>query len=207
LTAERDRHRPKDSGTTSESVTQQSESLAEPSKGAVIVSPQRLPAVSPGVLSGVGAEDLSGASLEDEPEEILREIAKGLTNWAKDNRERLRLDPNLTVAARDFQSVHRIAASGELLSEMVVHFVQTPKSSEDLGGLNYRAGVTMIANIEGYIRYLIQKPLHENRKRGLDEWVKEFDDANDGGWPSGKRDPNRIKAAFSARAMARKRWR
>ena len=89
---------------------------------------------------------------------------------------------------------------------MVAQFVQTQRSSEDLGGLRYRAGVTMIANIDGQIRYVIHKPFHGDRKSDLDKWVKEFDDANGNGWPSRQRDPNRITAAFSARAMDQRRW-
>jgi hypothetical protein len=127
--------------------------------------------------------------------------------WAKKNRQRLKLDPSLSVQVRGFHPVHRIASSGELLLEMVAQVVQTQKNSRDLGGLNYRAGVTMIANIGGYLRYVIRKPFHDARESDLNQWVKEFDDANDSGWPSSKRDPNRITAAFSARAMDRKRWR
>jgi hypothetical protein len=76
-----------------------------------------------------------------------------------------------------------------------------------LGGLKYRAGLTLIANIDGQIRYLIQKPFHDERERGLRKWVKAFDDLNGTGWPSDKHDANRIVQAFSARAMDRRRWR
>ena len=92
---------------------------------------------------------------------------------------------------------------------MVAHFVQTNKSmeNEDLGGLKYRAGVTMIVNFDGYIRYLIKKPFHVERETGIKAWVRAFDEASDGGWPSDVRLPNRISAAFSARAMDQRRWR
>lgn len=68
--------------------------------------------------------------------------------------------------------MHRIAPSGELLVEMVSHFIQTDKSAdaEDLGGLKYRAGVTMIANIDGPVRYLIKKPFIDKRKVDLNAW-------------------------------------
>ena len=89
---------------------------------------------------------------------------------------------------------------------MVVHLVQTRKGDDDLGGLKYRAGVTMIANIDGHIRYLIGKPFHVERESGLRAWVNAFDEASGDGWPSSKREPNRIVSAFSARAMDRRRW-
>ena len=179
-------------------------------------SPSRLAAPSEWVLqqnrfAAETPEDAANATPavaeEDEPEPVLRELARQLTAWAKDNRARLKLDPAFPVALRGFHPVHRIASSGELLVEMVAHFVQTQKLAEDLGGLKYRAGVTMIANIDGQLRYVIDKPFHEARKRGLDEWVREFDAADGNDWRTGERDPNRITAAFSARAMDRRRWR
>ncbi|MDB6104578.1 MAG: peptidase GluZincin family protein [Gammaproteobacteria bacterium] len=184
-TTTRPRRTPRKLSTPSDWFAQQSTSLAEPPEG-------------------VAAPDLSP---DEEPEEVLRDIAKSLTNWAKANSARLKLDPAVPIAVRGFHPVHRTAASGELLLEMVAHFVQTQKSSEDLGGLKYRAGVTLIANIDGQIRYLIDKPFHPTRQDGLRAWVGAFDETNDDGWPDGTPDPNRLTAAFSARAMDRKRWR
>ena len=155
-----------------------------------------------------GAPDVISVPAEDdEPEPVLHDIAGALTTWAKQHRERLKLDDGLPVALRAFHPVHRIASTGELLVEMVAHFVQTHRTSEDLGGLKYRAGVTMIANIDGHIRYLICKPFHTMREEGLRGWVRTFDEANGTGWPAEEPDPNRIMAAFSARAMDRRRWR
>jgi hypothetical protein len=150
---------------------------------------------------------VSTLSVDDEPDEKLRGIASALTSWAKNHRALLKLDPTLPVALRGFHPVHRIASSGELQVEMVAHFVQTHKTSDDLGGLKYRSGVTLIANIDGQVRYVIQKPFHDGREQGLRAWVQAFDAANDTGWGDGDRDPNRMMAAFSARAMDRQRWR
>src|SRR5262249_23704744 len=121
----------------------------------------------------------------------------------------LKLDPDPAnkIAVRGFHPVHRTAVSGELLLEAVVHFVQTQKSSEDLGGLKYRAGVTLIANIDGQIRYLIDKRFHPTREAQLRAWVAAFDELNGTGWPNTVLDTDRITAAFSARAMDRRRWR
>ena len=153
------------------------------------------------------ADVVSVASAEEEPDEILRGIATDLGNWARENRNRLKLDSEVSVAVRGFHPVHRIAASGELLVEMVAHFVQTRRDAlGDLGGLKYRAGVTMIANVDGHIRYLICKPFHPSREKRLVDWVAAFDAANEAGWPMRDKEPNRLMAAFSARAMDRRRW-
>ena len=156
-----------------------------------------------------GSDALPPLSEEDEPEEILRDVARELGAWATnpDNRNRLKLDPDLKVAVRGFHPVHRTASTGELLVEMVAHFVQTMAPSEDLGGLKYRSGVTMIANIDGHIRYIIHKPFHDERRDDLRKWVQAFDDAQGNGWPNNHPSENRIMEAFSARAMDGRRWR
>jgi hypothetical protein len=150
-----------------------------------------------------------GLEMEEEPDQLYRDIAAQLGDWVKANRARLGLDPAHKAAVRGFHPVHRIAASGELLLEMVVQYVQTQKDpkEEDLGGLVYRAGVTMIVTIEGRIRYLIRKPFHERREAELREWVKAFDYETGPIWPTESRAVDRIMAAFSARAMDSRRWR
>ena len=149
----------------------------------------------------VASEDIGNEETE------VSDIAKQLTIWAKANRNRLRLEPGLSVALRAFHPVHRIATSGELLVEMVAHFVQTRSTSEDLGGLKYRSGITMIASIDGRIRYIIRKPFHEGRQNRMEEWVKAFDEESGSGWAAGNLGRNRIMEAFSARSMDRRRWR
>lgn len=146
-------------------------------------------------------------SPDSEPEDELREVAIELHAWGDGQRARLGLDPALPVVVAGFHPVHRTAASGELLLEMVVHFVQTLESRSDLGGLGYRAGCTLIASIDGQIRYVIVKPFHERRLRALQGWVAAFDAAEGSDWALAPRDPNRMLAAFSARAMDRRRWR
>jgi hypothetical protein len=186
-TTERKRRTPRKLVTQADWVMQQNRSLTEPLEQA--------------------ADVVSVASAEEEPDEILHGIASDLGEWAKGQRDRLQLDPSVSVAVRGFHPVHRIAASGELLVEMVAHFVQTHRSGNgDLGGLKYRCGVTMIANIDGHIRYLVYKPFHPNREKRLVEWVAAFDAANEAGWPMRDKEPNRLMAAFSARAMDRRRW-
>lgn len=160
----------------------------------------------------IPVEPSSQAELEEvepEPEDVLRDVARRLTIWADGNRARLKLHETVPVAVRGFHPVHRIAPSGELLMEMVVHFVQTEKTvpGEDLGGLKYRAGTTMIANVDGQIRYLIRKPFNLKRRGDLGFWVNAFDEMSGLTWPSDQRPTDRIKKAFSARAMDQRRWR
>jgi hypothetical protein len=154
-------------------------------------------------------EEASPDVQEDvEPEETLRSVARMLGSWALANRSRLGLDADPSaIAVRAFHPVHRIASSGELLLEIVVHFIQTRTGPGDLGGLKYRAGVTMIASVDGQIRYLIRKAFHDSRMKGLQAWVNEYDAATGAGWTADSPDPNRLTAAFSARAMDRRRWR
>lgn len=139
-------------------------------------------------------------------------IAPRLGAWAKENRDRLGLEKDLPVALRGYHPVHRIAAGGELLVEMVATFVQTPRTAsqpKDLGGLKYRAGITLVANIDGQVRYVIRKPFHADRLERMEKWVEYFDTEMGfgGGW--GLRTPpsDRMLQAFSARAMDRRRWR
>ena len=66
---------------------------------------------------------------------------------------------------------------------MVAHFVQTRKTDLRFRWPRYRAGATLIANIEGYIRYVIQKPFHEGSERpGCATWVAAFDALSGVGW-------------------------
>jgi len=145
-------------------------------------------------------------SEDEEPDSVLREVAAELHSWGEVNRTRLGLDPTIgNFAVRGFHPVHRVASTGELLVEMVAHFVQTKATAEELGGLKYRSGITMIANIDGRVRYLIQKSFHEVRERELKAWVRRFDEKLGGEWQL-SRSSNRIAEAFSARAMDGKRW-
>ncbi len=158
------------------------------------------------MTEGMGIES---HRVNDEPESELRQIAEDLWNWANQNSDRVGLNGDQKFALRSFRTSQRVAASGEFVIEMAVHFVQSRNAEEDLGGLRYRAGITMIANIDGFIRYLIRKPFHEVREGEIKEWVQTFDSSAGGGWSSvsRRRGPNRIVEAFSARAMDERRWR
>jgi len=142
----------------------------------------------------------------DEPDEEFRNIAQALTAWAMGKRAELGLDPGRRVQVQGFHPVHRIAPSGELLVEMVAQLVQSVKSDEDLGGLVFRAGVTIVAMIDGHVRYVIRKPLDTTREKALREWVAAFDEERGPAWPTGPAARNRITEAFSLRAIDARRW-
>lgn len=156
---------------------------------------------------------VSSAKPEEEPDESLRDIAARLGAWAdrEATRKQLGLDFHLRVAVRGFHPVHRIAAGGELLVEMVAHLVQTRKAATgqivDLGGLKFRAGATLIANIDGHVRYVIGKPFSAAREQLLQGWVASFDEERDAGWQLRSREADRLVRAYSTRAMDSRRWR
>jgi len=143
----------------------------------------------------------------EEPDDDWRSLGGRLGSWVKLNRPSLGLEPDIPAAVVGFHPVHRIAATGELLVEMVAQIVQTMSVEEDLGGLRYRAGLTLVANIDGQVRYFIRKPFHDDRKQALRDRVTAFDDAYGMGWAPRNPEPNRIAAAYSARAMDARRWR
>jgi hypothetical protein len=146
-------------------------------------------------------------SENEEPEEVWRDLGKRLGFWVKSNREARGRAPGLPPAVIGFHPVHRIASTGELLVEMVAQIVQTMTPEGDLGGLRYRAGLTLVANIDGQVRYYIRKPFHDARAQALRDRVAAFDDAHGMGWAPRNPGPNRITAAYSARAMDARRWR
>jgi hypothetical protein len=158
---------------------------------------------TPDFVAGEAAE-------EEEPDLAYKLIAADLSAWIKSegNAARLGLDPNRRIAVRGFHPVHRTAAGGELLLEIVVQYVQTLESSRpDLGGLSNRAGVTMIVTIEGRIRYIVRKPASEHRDKRTRDWVAHFDYESGPSWPVEGPAKDRLVAAFAARAMDRRRWR
>ena len=150
----------------------------------------------------------------DEPDTAWRAIGRRLGEWVarwiseEDNAREVGLDPGRKTQVAGWHPVHRIAPSGELVIEMIAQFVQSrPPEHDDLGGLTYRAGFTMIVTLDGRIRYLIAKPFHADRYHALVRWVAAFDADIGPAWPPAVRSPKRLLAAFGARAMELTRWR
>ncbi|MBL8719447.1 MAG: hypothetical protein JNL79_25895 [Myxococcales bacterium] len=141
----------------------------------------------------------------EEPDVQWREIANGLGRWARKNASLMGLETG-GIKVDGFHPVHRVAPSGELLVEMVAQLVQSQRPAPELGGLTYRAGVTLVATLDGRVRYAIKKPFHESRYASMLGWVQAFAARGGPSWASSP-SPRRISEAFSARAMDGRRWR
>lgn len=146
---------------------------------------------------------------QDEPDDRWRDLAIKLGRWARRNAESIGLDTSYPIQVAGIHPVHRVAAGGELLVEMVAQLVQSQKTNEDLGGLTPRAGVTMVASLDGRIRYAVGKPFSAERDRSMREWVSTFDARRGPDWAVSERSRQRLLEAFSARKMDgdRRRWR
>jgi len=80
--------------------------------------------------------------------------------YADTHRAALGLHPVFKIQVAGFHPVFRTANNGQLLVEFVVQYVQTDKSLEqELGGLPFRGGATVIAGFDGRVRYVIGKPM------------------------------------------------
>jgi hypothetical protein len=91
------------------------------------------------------------------------EFARSLQRYGQKNAAALGLDPDPSakVQVRGFHPVFRVAPNGQLLIELVAQFAQQDASLKDeLGGIPFRGGATLIASANGSVRYLIAKPFH-----------------------------------------------
>ena len=99
--------------------------------------------------------------------------AKGLHAWATKHFKQLGLakpDERWPIAVDGFHTSQRMDVDGYLQSQITVQFVQRDKqTSEDLGGLVPMGGVTVVADGEGYVRYVIAKSLPSADKARMQE--------------------------------------
>ncbi len=92
--------------------------------------------------------------------DLSSEMAERLHGWADANRGPLGLDLRLKIQVQGFHPVFRVAASGQLLIELVAQFVQMDKNrTEELGGIPFRGGCTVVASVDGAVRYVVSKPM------------------------------------------------
>ena len=94
------------------------------------------------------------------------EVAVSLTNWAKH--------------ASGGSEAKMIFYQATLCRSLYAAFIPCTASHQAVNCW-WKWWHTMIANIEGYVRYVIQKPFHEKRTGNLRAWVKEFDEAHGAG--------------------------
>ena len=115
----------------------------------------------PGMRSflGKGGTDYGGFSSDDE-RELKSDLASGLWAYAQGQAKRLFLDVSKDIAVSGFHTVFRVGPGGQLLTELVVQFMQQdPTMTDELGGIPFRGGTTIVAGTDGRIRYIIAKPL------------------------------------------------
>jgi hypothetical protein len=92
--------------------------------------------------------------------DVRGKLYSGLHAYAVNNLAALGLDPNLTVAVVGFHTVHRVSADQRLVIEFVAQFMQTNSTlADDLAGLPFRGGATVIFGSEGEVRYVATKPM------------------------------------------------
>jgi hypothetical protein len=93
---------------------------------------------------------------------IPKEVAKSLRAYAAANAAPLGLDGSRpgSLHVQGFHPSFRVNSYGVLLMELVAQFTQAaPAAGAELGGLQARAGTTLIAGPDGSVRYLVAKPL------------------------------------------------
>lgn len=113
-----------------------------------------------------GADQTQQYVTVEEGEEIELDVNAGLAialhAYATDNASLLGLDETRKIQVRGFHPVFRVAPSGRLLIELVAQFAQVDHSLKDqLGGIPFRGGCTLIASSNGALRYLISKPMRK----------------------------------------------
>jgi hypothetical protein len=113
-----------------------------------------------------GADPSKQYVMVEEDEEIEldvnAELGIALHTYATTNADALGLDKAAKIQVRGFHPVFRVAPNGRLLIELVVQFAQVDHSVKDqLGGIPFRGGCTLIASSNGSFRYLISKPMRK----------------------------------------------
>jgi hypothetical protein len=95
-------------------------------------------------------------------EALPAEVAKQLRGYAAANAAALGLDGSRSgsIHVQGFHPAFRVNSYGTLVMELVAQFTQSAETDgTDLGGMQLRAGTTLIAGPDGTVRYIIAKPL------------------------------------------------
>ncbi|MBL0121652.1 MAG: hypothetical protein IPP88_02630 [Betaproteobacteria bacterium] len=101
------------------------------------------------------------------------EMAKRLNRYATENAAALGLENSRKIEVHGFHPVFRVAPNGRLVIELIAQFAQADRSlKNELGGLPFRGGATLVINTDGAVRYVVRKPMasdvvpDEFRKQG-----------------------------------------
>jgi len=122
-----------------------------------------IPPVAEEVIDQLSAYEARKWGTKSRSGKISDTIAQTLHAYATDNAAALGLNPSYpgNIRVQGFHSMFRVGDDGQLLTEVGVQFVQTPSSPPlaDLGGVIPRAGTTVIFSGDGFVRFIISKPL------------------------------------------------
>jgi hypothetical protein len=119
-------------------------------------------------------------------------VARALSGYARKHATALGLNPELKIQVRSFHAVFRQAGNGLVKVNVVVQIVQTAPpevaQARDVGGVQLRGGLTLVADVDGEVRYVVARPtpgLDPVRDPGgaarlaaLGAFVDQFDDVD-----------------------------
>lgn len=99
-------------------------------------------------------------AVEWAPPEHQEDWARQLHAWATANQRKLGLDRSAKIAVDGFYASQQLDGDGYVRSQVTVQFVQRrPDLAEAFGGVVPMGGVTVVADAEGVVRYVVRKPL------------------------------------------------
>lgn len=99
-------------------------------------------------------------SAEEEAQNFNKKVFGSLTNYARDNALFFGLDPGNRIAVTGFHASQRTGTDQRPAIELVAQFVQTDEGPQnELGGIPFRGGATVIFGADGAVRYVISKPM------------------------------------------------
>jgi len=88
--------------------------------------------------------------------------AGAFRDWARRHARELDLDPNPSrpIQVQGLHSLWRVTKEGGLKVELVIQFLQTLPAGvyDDLAGVPFRGGTTVVADADGFARFVISKP-------------------------------------------------
>ncbi len=116
--------------------------------------------------------------VDDNSAAAMRKWAALLAGWARKNAEALCLDPGHTISLLGYHTVFRVAPNGQLMVELVAQFDQQDRATAeepDYGGVPFRGGATVIAGVDGKVRYVIAKPMTKHRRESQKKYVMQLD--------------------------------
>lgn len=147
-----------------------------------------------------GAEPKSG-------NEGLKKWAVKLSGWAKEHAAALGLDTRHKIDLLGFHTVFRVSPDGQLAIELVAQFDQVDRATEtdpEYGGVPFRGGVTVIAGANGGVRYIVKKPMSDERRERQKAYVTDLDETDFAlTWSDGRGEEKRMKARTSFAALHR----